>query len=455
MSAPRRRSVLPLVVVLALLAAGLWLARKLGHRLEDWAREPSLAWALVGLAGHVTAAALAWRSFPLLRDARLLGLVILLLPAGLLEFLHHSDLLGASEAPGWLGELGPELQDRAPPFVGRARSWLFPAIPACALLACAMPSTWPVRRLRVLAFGLAAAASLVVAGLAAWGPDAFGALARPATALGVLALAAAVVAIGWWRTEGGLGGAVAGLCCVALTAGLAHLGVGFTGVLERLYLDLRWIDLATVELGALPRGTDRLLLMLLAVALAALVAREWIAELSHRTSHDALTRIYNKAYAEAIVGQSGAIELGGRFAVALADIDHFKKVNDTHGHGAGDVVLAAVAGAIRETVGARGVVCRTGGEEITVFFPFVPLAQAAEICEQVRRAVGALRISVTNNEGRRLRLSVTLSVGVAANADDAGATRYARVKDVVDAADRCVYQAKRGGRDRVVTDAGA
>jgi diguanylate cyclase (GGDEF)-like protein len=164
-----------------------------------------------------------------------------------------------------------------------------------------------------------------------------------------------------------------------------------------------------------------------------------------------LTRLYNKDYAKSIVEQTGMCDLGSCFSIAVADIDFFKKVNDTYGHGAGDVVLHEVAQAIRDAVGARGVVCRTGGEEITIFMPFLGLGDAATLCERVRARVEKHQMKVTTNERKKAKLKVTLSIGVACNVVDDGKAVHKGVADVVQAADKAVYAAKHAGRNRVMT----
>jgi diguanylate cyclase (GGDEF)-like protein len=222
-------------------------------------------------------------------------------------------------------------------------------------------------------------------------------------------------------------------------------------VLREVFMRTKLLAADDVALGQLPLGTDRLLLLVIPAWLMVIVAREWIVNLSHRTSLDALTRLYNKDYAKSIVEQTGMCDLGSCFSVAVADIDHFKKVNDSHGHGAGDVVLHEVAAAIRDAIGARGVVCRTGGEEITIFFPFLALPEATEMCERMRKSVEKHKIPIVNNERKKLKITVTISVGVASNQhDDAGKATHAGVSDVVQAADRAVYAAKNRGRNRVV-----
>ena len=120
-------------------------------------------------------------------------------------------------------------------------------------------------------------------------------------------------------------------------------------------------------------------------------------------------------------------------AVLLLDIDHFKQVNDEHGHSEGDRVLVAVADALREHHAARGRVARVGGEEFVVLFPGQRADAAMRECETLRQAVADLSIG----------LPVTLSFGVAEGRPGE------MVEDVFARADVALYAAKRGGRNRV------
>ena len=138
-----------------------------------------------------------------------------------------------------------------------------------------------------------------------------------------------------------------------------------------------------------------------------------------------------------------SIRCGQPVSLALLDIDHFKRINDEHGHPVGDRVLQAVAGVLRQEVGDVGHVARYGGEEFAVLLPGHDVVAAADLADRVRRAI---RTAVS-------RPQTTVSVGVAGVPADAAGTR-----ELVYAADQALYAAKRGGRDRVVSagaDAGA
>jgi diguanylate cyclase (GGDEF)-like protein len=128
-------------------------------------------------------------------------------------------------------------------------------------------------------------------------------------------------------------------------------------------------------------------------------------------------------------------------AVAIADIDHFKAVNDTHGHLAGDAVLAAVSAAMRDLLRDCDLCGRFGGEEFALLLPRTTAAQALEITERIRQGVSELAVPRDGTAAIR----VTISIGVAVPSQ---ARRT--LDDLLAAADHALYQAKRSGRDRVV-----
>ena len=133
-------------------------------------------------------------------------------------------------------------------------------------------------------------------------------------------------------------------------------------------------------------------------------------------------------------------------AVAIADIDHFKAVNDTHGHLAGDAVLAAVSAAMRDLLRDCDLCGRFGGEEFSMLLPRTTAAQALEITERIRQGISRLAIP----RAGAAAIMVTISIGVAVP------SRACRtLDDLLAAADHALYQAKHSGRDRVVMYADA
>lgn len=176
------------------------------------------------------------------------------------------------------------------------------------------------------------------------------------------------------------------------------------------------------------------------LAQKALLAR--VALLEQLSVIDGLTQVYNHRYFETELRRRFdlALRYSRPLALAMADIDHFKAINDAYGHRAGDVVLTEVSTAIAQTVRSSDVLARYGGEEFAVILPETTLADAAIVTARLREAVEALTVRDSFGEVR-----VTISIGVAAlpHPDLISPSR------VVEAADAALYLAKSRGRNRV------
>ena len=189
-----------------------------------------------------------------------------------------------------------------------------------------------------------------------------------------------------------------------------------------------------------PESTHRFL-EAAAVEVSAALARVYsMREAEARASTDALTGLPNRRYFDEYLGLLGRRRRAeDRVGVLMVDIDRFKLLNDTFGHAVGDHVLREVAQAIASAVRDDDVPARFGGEEFAVLLKNPSAKVALDVGERVRRAVAALDL-------RRLGVpGVSVSVGVAV-ADDPDIP----LDVVIDEADRALYRAKRGGRDRVV-----
>jgi diguanylate cyclase (GGDEF)-like protein len=156
---------------------------------------------------------------------------------------------------------------------------------------------------------------------------------------------------------------------------------------------------------------------------------------------DAKTGLLNAAtwQREADIEISRVVRTRGSLALLLVDIDHFKRVNDTHGHLVGDQVLAALAGAFRQQVRDSDVVGRFGGEEFVVLLPGADAAEASNVAERLREQVDASPVILAGGEVR-----VTVSIGVAvlgADGDD--------IPGLLARADVALYRAKESGRNQV------
>ncbi len=158
-----------------------------------------------------------------------------------------------------------------------------------------------------------------------------------------------------------------------------------------------------------------------------------------RAATDALTGLpNNRAVHETLrrmVAQSGRTV--SRLAAVMFDLDHFKRINDTHGHGKGDQVLAAIGDAAGSSVRTSDFVGRYGGEEFVLLLPDTNREGAIELAEKLRETISALKIA-------GLEQPVTASFGVAVYPDEAG-----DAEELMRVADRALYRAKAHGRNRV------
>ena len=249
----------------------------------------------------------------------------------------------------------------------------------------------------------------------------------PAPFLGRVLFCAAFTAAAWraWPQKGGP---------------LSPLAIGIAGALLAFFIGCEWATNATV-FGVFTAAAGAILVVAML-------------QESHRLAfNDELTGLPGRrALFEAMAG------LGPRYTLAMADVDHFKSFNDTHGHDIGDQVLKLVAARLAEVTGG-GRAFRYGGEEFTVLFPESSLEEAMPHLEAIRASVEGYRMAVRGEdrpkekeEGEKLRaaeepdetLSVTISIGAAAPGGE-GVTP----EQILKAADEALYRAKRGGRNRV------
>jgi diguanylate cyclase (GGDEF)-like protein len=158
--------------------------------------------------------------------------------------------------------------------------------------------------------------------------------------------------------------------------------------------------------------------------------------------HDPLTGVLNaRAYYQTCDGLLLQLQRSGQdYAVLFVDLDHFKRVNDTHGHAAGDQVLKAAASCIGRNLRSSDWLGRVGGEEFSVFLPDTSLEAALQVAEKIRRSLELMEIPLEH--GTLLR--VTASLGVAA--------RHPTLRNLAQLqaqADCAMYEAKKSGRNRV------
>ena len=218
------------------------------------------------------------------------------------------------------------------------------------------------------------------------------------------------------------------------------LDIGQAGALVAFFIACEWAN-APDAFGAFMMAAGAILLVSLL-------------QESHRLAfRDELTGLPSRrALEETLHG------LGPVHAIAMLDVDHFKKFNDTHGHDIGDQVLKLVAARLAEIEGG-GTAYRYGGEEFCLLFPGRTLAEALPHVENIRAGIAAYQMAVRRDDrpkdaetGTRLRqlrspektLSVTVSIGVAEPGDP-----RATPAEVLRAADKALYRAKEAGRNRV------
>ncbi|ADV26862.1 diguanylate cyclase [Pseudoxanthomonas suwonensis 11-1] len=160
------------------------------------------------------------------------------------------------------------------------------------------------------------------------------------------------------------------------------------------------------------------------------------------SGRDALTRLLNRRFLPTILRREVALQAstGRQFAVLMLDLDHFKAINDGHGHEAGDRALQHVAAILVENTRGSDYLFRYGGEEFVAVLGSVSQTEAVAIAHALRRAISGAPLALS--DGTRLQLSASIGVAVQDGHPD-----YERVLARADAA---MYQAKRAGRDRVV-----
>lgn len=162
---------------------------------------------------------------------------------------------------------------------------------------------------------------------------------------------------------------------------------------------------------------------------------------------DALTGLNNRRFLETHLAHAmdQAAHKGQPLSLMILDIDHFKSVNDTYGHDAGDEVLKTFAQRIKHVLRGADLVCRLGGEEFVVVMPDTTLAVAERIAERVRAAVEGDEFPIDEAVSRRI--PVTTSIGLAERGADANADALMR------RADKALYASKSSGRNRVTAAA--
>jgi diguanylate cyclase (GGDEF)-like protein len=170
------------------------------------------------------------------------------------------------------------------------------------------------------------------------------------------------------------------------------------------------------------------------------------AELEHLNRHDGLTGLYNRQTLKEMIEQelARARRQGGVTSLSLLDLDHFKLINDTHGHPAGDAVLRHVAGLLSARVRCTDMVGRLGGEEFMVLLPGTVSGSAYKLAEKLCHDIAANPLV-----WRGVAILCKVSIGLASTEEEPGFD----FEKLYSASDAALYQAKQQGRNRVVAHA--
>jgi len=167
------------------------------------------------------------------------------------------------------------------------------------------------------------------------------------------------------------------------------------------------------------------------------------ARLDRLATLDPLTEVYNRRSLDkmAAAETERARRTGQPLCLLVADLDHFKQINDLHGHPAGDAVLKEFVARVRDGLRAQDILGRYGGEEFLILLPATEIEQALQVAERVRTAWASKAVQLADGE----QLLATVSIGLAM-----GNGPSIHIEKLYAAADRALYQAKQGGRNRIV-----
>ena len=171
-------------------------------------------------------------------------------------------------------------------------------------------------------------------------------------------------------------------------------------------------------------------------------ALENIHIITNHANRDFLTGLYNRRYFYKNAEEyfADAVHEGESFAIAMIDIDHFKKINDTYGHDTGDKAIIDLANILRANTGEHDIVARFSGEEFCVLLKNISSQNAVTVLERLRTKTGR---SVTESDNGE-KINFTVSIGLASGNEDT-------LDDTVNQADLMLYNAKQNGRNQIAT----
>ncbi|GAX88167.1 diguanylate cyclase [Lebetimonas natsushimae] len=162
-------------------------------------------------------------------------------------------------------------------------------------------------------------------------------------------------------------------------------------------------------------------------------------KIEYESLHDPLTKIANRRFFNQKIKEEilRAKRYNHTFSIAMVDIDYFKKINDTYGHDIGDLVLKKMASFIKRHIRSTDIFARWGGEEFMLIFPYTDLQKAKQICEKLKK-------ELQENEFVQRPVKFTISCGITEFRKDNN------IESIIKRADEALYEAKNGGRDRIV-----
>lgn len=171
-----------------------------------------------------------------------------------------------------------------------------------------------------------------------------------------------------------------------------------------------------------------------------------VKELEEKSYRDGLTGAYNRGFFDESLKREFELSIQHQLplTIAMIDLDHFKRINDTYGHIAGDGILVTVTRTILGQIRQDDTLCRYGGEEFALILPGTTLAVSRQVTHRLKEAIAAISYHSENNS----TISITASIGVASYMQDIN--QFKQPADLVKAADSALYAAKSEGRNQIV-----
>ena len=218
-----------------------------------------------------------------------------------------------------------------------------------------------------------------------------------------------------------------------------------TAPLKELTINVRSVGTGETVIETQSTGDDELGRLIRAINDMSARVSESTSNLKELTEHDELTGLYNSRALMRLLNDEIARSrrYGHTFSFIILDVDHFKNINDTYGHVAGDETLRQLAALITDSIREVDRAARYGGDEIAIILPVTEDTMALSIAERIRLSVSSQHVMLPGGE----MVKIEISIGMA---EYPGQKESA--KDLISAADDALYEAKRKGRNRVCTE---